>query len=119
MIRLSDVLMRYSPEGAHKINQKHTTQCLQSLAHSSIRTQQLTLQTLRFILHQCTERPLSLRTVDIGCIFLILAKMLSGAVSHEDETEARLMNTLCLSPPPWYDNGVIWSLQPCPIYRLF
>ncbi|RPD63168.1 hypothetical protein L227DRAFT_573006 [Lentinus tigrinus ALCF2SS1-6] len=94
LIRFSTVVMGDAPEGTSKICQTHTMRCLNLFADDErfVAFPALRGDVLDFLVTQCSDRPASLRTVDLSSLWSTLRALLAGSTEHEQATDARVFH---------------------------
>ncbi|KAF9229655.1 hypothetical protein BS17DRAFT_763186 [Gyrodon lividus] len=98
LIHLSMVLLHDAPRGTLKVVQNFATRCFNSFAGQAEMyegSSQLKAQYLEFIAKHCSDRvgvaikrhkPAAIRSVDLGSIWSLLNKILSGSSEHDRAT---------------------------------
>ncbi|KAI1797672.1 Urb2/Npa2 family-domain-containing protein [Ganoderma leucocontextum] len=94
LIRLSSILLREAPEGTAKICQAHTTGCLNLFADNEHFTASPALrgEVLDFLVRQCSDRPASMRMIDLSSLWSIIRALLSRSTKHEPSTDATIFH---------------------------
>ncbi|KDQ13623.1 hypothetical protein BOTBODRAFT_33335 [Botryobasidium botryosum FD-172 SS1] len=92
LVRLADLALRNAPEGTSKISQELTSSCLRAFANADGISSNVKLANvvMDFILGQCTERAQSLRSLDLGSLWAILAQCLLGSTAHTSQSSPSL-----------------------------
>jgi len=89
LIRLGRVMLHDAPQGTLKIIQTFATRCFNLFADREEilrRSSHLRLHCLEFIARHCSDRPAAIRSVDLGSIWSLLHKTLSGSSEHDATT---------------------------------
>ncbi|KAF8845403.1 hypothetical protein BDN67DRAFT_961740 [Paxillus ammoniavirescens] len=89
LIHLSMALLHDAPRGTLKVIQNFATRCLSLFSGQADMyggSSQLKAQFLEFIAKHCSDRPTAIRSVDLGSIWSLLNKMLSGSSEHDKAT---------------------------------
>ncbi|KAG5648160.1 hypothetical protein DXG03_006114 [Asterophora parasitica] len=97
LLQISAVLLRDHPPGTLKQMQVFSTQSFNAFAGWRRLIDgpiELRLQTLDFVSQHCIERPAALRLGDLGSIWSILTKFLSGSSVHDDTTTFEMFHKI-------------------------
>ncbi|KAF9243805.1 Urb2/Npa2 family-domain-containing protein [Melanogaster broomeanus] len=89
LIHLSMVLLHDAPQGTLKFVQKFATRCFNLFtgrAEMYEGSSQLKVLYLEFLARHCSDRPAAIRSVDLGTIWSLLNKILSGSSEHDKTT---------------------------------
>ncbi|TFK90203.1 hypothetical protein K466DRAFT_574360 [Polyporus arcularius HHB13444] len=94
LIRFSTVVVRDAPEGTSKICQRHITMCLNLFAEDDqyVVSPVLRGDVLDFMVKHCSDRPASLRAVDLSSIWSILRALLAGSTDHAQSTDSSVFH---------------------------
>ncbi|PIL29586.1 hypothetical protein GSI_08222 [Ganoderma sinense ZZ0214-1] len=94
LIRLSSILLREAPEGTAKICQAHTTKCLNLFADDEdfTTTPVLRREVVDFVVRQCSDRPASMRTIDLSSLWSILRALLSRSSTHDAASDTTIFH---------------------------
>lgn len=99
-VHLANLLLRSHPQRTLKHMQTFATQCLNTLSTNSVFTREgiaLRLLTLDFVVQHCSERPATLRSVDIGSIFMILFSFLRPSEERDEKTTPKVFHKIIAS----------------------
>ncbi|KIJ21465.1 hypothetical protein PAXINDRAFT_177946 [Paxillus involutus ATCC 200175] len=89
LIHLSMTLLHDAPRGTLKVIQSFATRCFNLFSGQAEMyggSSQLKAHYLEFIAKHCSDRPTAIRSVDLGSIWSLLNKMLSGSPEHDKAT---------------------------------
>ncbi|KAI6094471.1 Urb2/Npa2 family-domain-containing protein, partial [Pisolithus croceorrhizus] len=88
-IHLSAVLLHDTPQGTLKVVQTFVMRCLAAFTgrpHLYDGPSELKEHYLELIAKHCSDRPAAVRSVDLGSIWSLLSKILSGTANHDTAT---------------------------------
>ncbi|KAH7921149.1 hypothetical protein BV22DRAFT_1038989 [Leucogyrophana mollusca] len=95
LVHLSSVLLHNAPQGTLKVVQDFVTRSVNYFASYS-RTDpgstDLRNCMLEFTAQHCSDRPAALRSSDIGSIWCLLSKILSGSTTHDPVTSLTIFH---------------------------
>ncbi|KAI0042673.1 hypothetical protein FA95DRAFT_540396 [Auriscalpium vulgare] len=97
LVHLASLMLHEAPESTLKIVQTHFTQCLHlfvSQCAAGTVTRTARLQILKFVNAQCSDRPASIRALNMGTIWSLLARQLAGSAVHDPETDASIFHEI-------------------------
>lgn len=100
LIHMAALLLSEHPAGTLKHTQKFFTTCLNMfVGRDSFTLGPLPLrqEVLRLLRTQCSDNAASLRTLDIGCIWLLLSRFLTKSKEHDDKTCTALFHEIALT----------------------
>ncbi|KAJ7107656.1 Urb2/Npa2 family-domain-containing protein [Mycena crocata] len=100
LVHLAALLLSEHPSSTLKPTQKFLTSCLNIFSGRSDFTSGpllLRLQVLRLVRQQCSDRPASLRTLDIGNIWSLFSKFLTKSKQHDDQTSTTIFHEIIMS----------------------
>ncbi|KAI6156194.1 Urb2/Npa2 family-domain-containing protein [Pisolithus thermaeus] len=89
LIHLSTMLLHDTPQGTLKVVQTFVTRCLAAFTgrpHLYDGPSELKEHYLELIAKHCSDRPAAVRSVDLGSIWSLLSKILSGTANHDTAT---------------------------------
>ncbi|KAH0838582.1 hypothetical protein J3R83DRAFT_6903 [Lanmaoa asiatica] len=89
LIRLGKVMLHDAPQGTLKVIQNFATRCFNLFADREELyggPSHLKMQYLEFIARHCSDRPAAIRSMDLGSIWSLLNKILSGSSGHDATT---------------------------------
>ncbi|KAI6102377.1 Urb2/Npa2 family-domain-containing protein [Pisolithus thermaeus] len=89
LIHLSTILLHDAPQGTLKVVRTFVTRCLDAFTgrpHLCEGPSELKEHYLELIANHCSDRPTALRSVDLGSIWSLLCKILSGTADHDTAT---------------------------------
>ncbi|KIJ68740.1 hypothetical protein HYDPIDRAFT_24992 [Hydnomerulius pinastri MD-312] len=89
LINLSAVLLHDAPQGTLKVVQNFATRCFNLFnGHVGMYggSSELQAHCLEFITKHCSDRPAAIRSIDLGSIWSLLSKILSGSSEHDTKT---------------------------------
>ncbi|KAI6137225.1 Urb2/Npa2 family-domain-containing protein [Pisolithus sp. B1] len=89
LIHLSTILLHDTPQGTLKVVRTFVTRCLDAFTgrpHLCEGPSELKEHYLELIANHCSDRPTALRSVDLGSIWSLLCKILSGTADHDTAT---------------------------------
>ncbi|KAL4077700.1 Urb2/Npa2 family-domain-containing protein [Scleroderma citrinum] len=95
LIRLSMVLLHDAPQGTLKVVQNFVTRCLNAFTGKPCLYEgpsEMKIDCLELIMRHCSDRPAALRSVDLGSIWSLLCKILSGSSNHDSVTSSALFH---------------------------
>ncbi|KAG6837114.1 hypothetical protein H0H93_014420 [Arthromyces matolae] len=97
LVKLAATLLHGHPQGTLKLMQTFFTRCVQifinwrDLLNGPV---ELRLRMLEFVAHHCNEQPAVLRNVDMGSIWGLLALLLSGSPTHDQNTTLKIFHEI-------------------------
>ncbi|KAI0067870.1 hypothetical protein BV25DRAFT_1876669 [Artomyces pyxidatus] len=97
IIHLSALMLHEAPDGTLKVVQTHLTQSLHNLVNnvaSDIESPYIRLQVLAFVNGQCSDRPASVRALNMPSIWSLLSRYLSGCQTHDSETQVAIFHEI-------------------------
>ncbi|KAJ7169665.1 Urb2/Npa2 family-domain-containing protein [Mycena filopes] len=97
LVHLAALLLSEHPPGTLKHTQKLLTSSLNTFTGRPEFTNGpllLRLEVLRLLRQQCADNPASLRSLDIGCIWLLLSKFLTKSKPHDAETSTAVFHEI-------------------------
>ncbi|KXN84790.1 hypothetical protein AN958_12084 [Leucoagaricus sp. SymC.cos] len=100
VVHFAILLLRSHPQHTLKHMQTFATQCLNALSGNKIFTRgnnSLRMLTLEFVLQHCSERPATLRSLDIGSICMILFRLLEPSEEHDVTTIPEIFHKIVAS----------------------
>ncbi|KAI6146719.1 Urb2/Npa2 family-domain-containing protein [Pisolithus tinctorius] len=89
LIHLSTILLHDTPQGTLKVVQVFVTRCLDAFndqPHLYGGSTELKEHYLELIAKHCSDRPAAVRSADLGNIWSLLCKILSGSTDHDTAT---------------------------------
>ncbi|KAI0724331.1 Urb2/Npa2 family-domain-containing protein [Cerioporus squamosus] len=94
LIRFSTIVVRDAPEGTSRICQTHITRCLNLFADDErfVASPVLRGDVLESLVKQCSDRPASLRIVDLSSLWSMMRALLAGSYEHEQSTDASVFH---------------------------
>ncbi|KAI6022422.1 Urb2/Npa2 family-domain-containing protein [Pisolithus microcarpus] len=97
LIHLSTILLRDTPQGTLKVVQTFVTRCLDAFTgrpHLYEGPSELKECYLELIAKHCSDRPAAIRSIDLGSIWSLLCKILSGTTDHDPATSFAIFHCI-------------------------
>ncbi|KAJ7293352.1 Urb2/Npa2 family-domain-containing protein [Mycena rebaudengoi] len=97
LVHLAALLLSEHPAGTLNHTQKFLTTCMNLFvghAELTMGSVDLRVEVLRLVRQQCSDRPASLRTLDIGSIWLLLSKFLAKSNEHDIQTSVHVFHEI-------------------------
>ncbi|KAJ7492845.1 Urb2/Npa2 family-domain-containing protein [Mycena latifolia] len=100
LVHMAALLLSEHPTSTLKHTQKFLTTCLSMFVGRAEFTSgplPLRLEVLRLLRQQCSDSPASLRTLDIGSIWLLLSKFLAKTKEHDEKTSTTVFHEITVT----------------------
>ncbi|KAI6028998.1 Urb2/Npa2 family-domain-containing protein [Pisolithus marmoratus] len=97
LIHLSTILLHDTPQGTLRVVQTFVTRCLEAFTgqpHLYGGSSDLKEHYLELIAKHCSDRPAAVRSVDLGSIWSLLCKILSGSTDHDSTTSFAIFHSV-------------------------
>ncbi|KAJ3571342.1 hypothetical protein NP233_g3811 [Leucocoprinus birnbaumii] len=102
VVHLANLLLKSHPQHTLKYMQTFTTRCLNTLSANRVFTRdeggtELRLLTLDFVVQHCSERPATLRSADMGSIFMIMFSLVRPCEERDEKTTPEVFHKIIAS----------------------
>ncbi|KAI6047021.1 Urb2/Npa2 family-domain-containing protein [Pisolithus marmoratus] len=97
LIHLSTILLHDTPQGTLKVVQTFVARCLEAFTgqlHLYGGSPELKEHYLEMLAKHCSDRPAAVRSVDLGSIWSLLCKILSGYADHDATTSFAIFRSI-------------------------